>query len=275
MHIIQPKSSHSILFVMALFLVSFSSCKSTTSSDDTKWQLVWQDEFDGTAGSLPDSTKWGYGVGTGWGNAQLEYDTDRPQNVSLDGNGNLVITAMKESYQGQSYTSARINTKNKYSFTYGKIEARIKAPWGQGIWPAFWMLGANDDIVTWPACGEIDIMEMQGQVPSRNHGSVHGPGYSGTASITKPYNLINDDRFDNGFHTFAIEWKEDSIRFFVDDILYETITTGDVTGTWVYDHPFYIILNLAVGGSWVGSPSAATVFPQTMTIDYVKVYKAV
>ena len=266
----------SSLFAIAaiMFTVMFAACKNVNSPEETKWQIIWQDEFNGAANQLPDSTKWAYGIGTGWGNAQLEYDTNRPENVSQDGLGNLVIKAMKESYQGQGYTSARISTKGKYQFAYGKIEARIKSPWGQGIWPAFWMLGSNDDSVTWPACGEIDIMEMQGQLPSRNHGSVHGPGYSGTGSITKPFNL-NNDRFDNGFHTFGVEWGTDYVKFFVDDILYQTISPADVTGKWVYDHPFYIILNLAVGGSWVGAPSStSTIFPQTMLVDYVRVYKA-
>jgi len=178
-------------------------------------------------------------------------------------------------YKGQSYTSARISTKGLYQFTYGKIEARIKSPWGQGIWPAFWMLGANIDSVTWPGCGEIDIMEEQGQLPSRNHGSIHGPGYSGTASLTKQYDLVND-RFDNDFHTFSLEWSVNTLKFFVDGVLYETVTNADVSGTWVFNHPFYIILNLAVGGSWVGAPSSTgTIFPQTMLVDYVRVYKAV
>ena len=262
------------LFASMTLAVVFSACKSSTSAEEVTWQLVWSDEFNGSTGSLPDTTKWGFDVGTGWGNSQLEYDTNRPENASLDSLGHLVITAKKELYKGQSYTSARISSKDLYQFTYGKIEARIKCPWGQGIWPAFWMLGANIDSVTWPGCGEIDIMELQGQLPSRNHGSIHGPGYSGTQSITKQYDLVND-RFDNDFHTFAIEWAPNSIKFFVDGVLYETVTKSDVSGTWVYDKPFYIILNLAVGGSWVGSPnSTTTIFPQTMLVDYVRVYKA-
>ncbi len=263
----------SIAFIAIVSAVVLAACKSSTSPDETTWQLVWQDEFNGAINQLPDSTRWGFGIGTDWGNGQLEFDTKRPENASLDGAGNLLIRAIKESYKGQSYTSARISTKGLYQFTYGRVEARMKLPLGQGIWPAFWMLGANDDSVTWPSCGEIDIMELQGQTPSRIYGSVHGPGYSGSKSITKPYNLIND-RFDNGFHTFAVEWGSNYVKYFVDNVLYQTITNASVPGAWVYDHPFYIILNLAVGGGYVGSPGATTNFPQTMQIDYVRVYKA-
>jgi beta-glucanase (GH16 family) len=155
---------------------------------------------------------------------------------------------------------------------YGRFEARIRVPYGQGIWPAFWLLGANSDEVVWPQCGEIDIMEFRGQDPTTIHGSVHGPGYSGGNPITKSYTLEND-RFDTGFHVFGIEWTPDHINYYVDDVLYNQITPADVTGEWVFDHPFYIIINLAVGGSFAGSPNEETVFPQTMLVDYVRVYK--
>ncbi len=260
--------------VMTMSVV-LTSCKSSTDPEETKWQIVWQDEFNGAVGQLPDTNSWGFNQGSGWGNSQLEYDSNRPENASLDGAGNLVITAIKESYKGQSYSSARISTKGKVQLTYGKVEARMKLPWGQGIWPAFWMLGANEDSVTWPGCGEIDIMELRGQLPSRINGSLHGPGYSGSKAETKQYDLI-DDRFDNGFHTFAVEWGVNYVKFYVDNILYQTVASSDVAGTWVYDHPFYIIMNLAVGGNYVGAPSAtSTIFPQKMLIDYVRVYKEV
>ncbi len=145
-------------------------------------------------------------------------------------------------------------------------------PYGPGIWPAFWLLGANIDEVDWPQCGEIDVMEYRGQEPNLIHGTVHGPGYSAGASISKSYGFEND-RFDKDFHLFAIEWASDYIRFFVDETLYFQIEPKDVPGEWVYDHPFNIILNVAVGGNYVGFPTSQTPFPQTMLVDYVRVYK--
>lgn len=239
---------------------------------DRNWQLVWEDEFEGPAGQLPDAAKWKFDIGTDWGNQQLEYDTDRPQNASVDGNGHLAIIARRESYAGSPFTSARITTKGLFEQAYGRFEARIKMPWGPGIWPAFWLLGANIDAVPWPQCGEIDIMEYRGQQPNLIHGSVHGPGYSGGAAITKSFGF-EKGRFDTDFHVFAVEWGEDYINFFVDETLYQSITPKDVPGQWVYDHPFFIILNLAVGGNYVGFPTSETSFPQTMLVDWVRVYR--
>jgi len=259
----------SMLSILLLVLVS---CGDSSGPEAIEWELVWQDEFDGPAGQSPDSLKWDYDIGTDWGNAQLEYDTDRPENVSLDGEGNLMITAREESYLGRNYTSARINTRDLFEPTYGRFEARIRMPWGQGIWPAFWLLGANIETVGWPECGEIDIMEYRGQEPSAVHGSVHGPGYSGAEAITRRYDLAGG-RFDNDFHIFAVEWGSDFINWYVDDELYQTVTPDDLTGNWVFDHPFYIILNLAIGGNYVGPPNESTSFPQTMLIDWVRVYE--
>ena len=171
-----------------------------------------------------------------------------------------------------AYTSARLNSKNKGDWKYGRFEARMKLPTGKGIWPAFWLLGDNSDTATWPQCGEIDIMEYRGQAPTVTNGSLHGPGYSGGNAITKSYALQND-RFDNDFHIFGIEWGPDYINYYVDDVLYNQITPSDANGQWVFDHPFYIIINLAVGGSFVGSPNNQTSFPQTMLVDYVRVYQ--
>lgn len=260
-----------IFAVFILISILLLNCTDSTGPEGREWNLVWQDEFNGSAGQLPDSTKWGFDIGTDWGNAQLEYDTDRPENASLDGNGNLAIIARKESYMGSAYTSARINTKGLFEKQYGRIEARMKLPWGQGLWPAFWMLGSNIDAVGWPNCGEIDIMEYRGQKTSRVHGSLHGPGYSGGQPVTDSYDLPNG-RFDTAFHLFAVEWGEDYIEFFVDDKRYQTVEKGDVPGDWVFDHPFFILLNVAVGGNYVGPPNANTVFPQTMLVDYVRVY---
>ncbi len=266
--------------ILAVIMVSLMACNSDDNKqqlDNRNWQLSWSDEFDGTAGQLPDATKWAFDIGTGsngWGNQELQHYTNRPQNVSLDGNGNLVITALRESYQGSPFTSARIKTQNLFVQAYGRFEARLKTPYGQGLWPAFWMLGANNETVTWPQCGEIDIMELRGQKPSIVNGSVHGPGYSGGNAITGSYALRND-RFDVGYHIFAIEWNADTIDYFVDGFLYQRIEKRDLPGEWVYDHPFFMILNVAVGGNYLGNPTAQTPFPQSMTIDYVRVYQEV
>lgn len=234
--------------------------------------LAFNDEFIGPAGQSPDAGKWDYDIGTDWGNAQLEYDTDRTANVSLDGNGNLAIIAREESYMGQPYTSARIVTRDLFEPTYGRVEARIKLPTGQGIWPAFWLLGADIETVGWPQCGEIDIMEYLGHDPYTVYGTAHGPGYSGGGGIGHSV-TVPGERFDTAFHVFAIEWSENEIRWFLDDSNYYSITPDSLNGNeWVFDHPFYIILNVAVGGNWPGAPDGTTVFPQTMLVDYVRVY---
>jgi beta-glucanase (GH16 family) len=262
-----------------LALAFFSGCKkmAVQTLPARNWQLAWSDEFNSNAGAALDSTKWSFDIGNGsggWGNQELEYYTNRQQNVSLDGGGNLMITANSESYGGMSFTSGRIKTKNLFSQTYGRFEARIKTPYGPGIWPAFWMLGANSDAVAWPQCGEIDIMELRGQQPNIVHGTVHGPGYSGANAITSAYGL-QTGRFDQAYHIFAVEWTASKIDFFVDDYLYEEITPSSLPSgsQWVYDHPFYIILNVAVGGNYLGFPTSGTPFPQTMYVDYVRVYK--
>jgi beta-glucanase (GH16 family) len=240
---------------------------------ERSWELVWSDEFTGAANASPDATKWVFDIGaTGWGNAELQYYTNRPSNVSLDGKGNLVITARRESYFGAPFTSARVKTQGKFAQAYGRYEARMKTVTGPGLWPAFWMLGANIDTKPWPQCGEIDIMEQRGQEPNANNATIHGPGYSGGAAITKKYTLANG-RFDTEFHIYAVEWGTDYIDFFVDDFLYKRITPKDVPGEWVYNQPFFIIMNVAVGGNYVGFPTTGTPFPQTLTVDYVKVYK--
>lgn len=165
-------------------------------------------------------------------------------------------------------------TKNKFEQKYGRFEARIKIPRGLGMWPAFWMLGNDIDKARWPQCGEIDIMENIGREPSTVHGTIHGPGYSGANGIGAPYSLLKDKVFADDFHVYSTVWTEDQIKFYVDANLYKTITPKDLpTGKrWVYDHPFFMILNLAIGGNWGGPPDDATIFPQTMIVDYVRVY---
>lgn len=258
-------------FLTSLFVLLFSCSNEENQTVATFTELVLQDEFD-TDGA-PNSTIWDNNIGTGiegWGNNELQYYTDRDENVVVQ-NGFLIITAKEESFEGSPYTSARLLTKGLFEQTYGRFEARMRLPSGQGIWPAFWLLGADDEEV-WPQIGEIDIMEYRGQEPTKVLGSVHGPGYSGGDAISKSYTIEND-RFDTGFHVFGIEWGPDYVNFYVDDVLYNQITPDDVTGEWVFDQPFYILINVAVGGSFVGSPNQETTFPQTMLVDYVRVYK--
>jgi beta-glucanase (GH16 family) len=246
------------------------ACQSDAGAPDPRpgWRLVWQDDFDGPA---LDASKWVRETGgDGWGNAELEFYTDRPQNARI-ADGHLVIEARREQVGNREYTSARLKTQGFGSWKYGRIEARIQIPRGQGLWPAFWMLGDNCAEVGWPACGEIDIMENIGKEPRRVHGTVHGPGYSGAQGVSSAYDL-SAGSFADGFHVYAVEWEADTIRWYVDDAPYRTLTPKDLPGPWVFDNPFFIILNVAVGGSWPGSPDETTVFPQTMLVDYVRVY---
>ena len=235
-------------------------------------QLVLAEEFD--TNGPPNPAIWGYDIGrgqNGWGNNELQFYTDRSKNVTVK-DGNLVITAEKESFNGAEYTSARLITKGKFQQAYGRFEARMRLPWGQGMWPAFWMLGSDIDTNPWPGAGEIDIMEFRGQNPTTVLGTVHGPGYSGGQSIGKSYTLKNG-RFDTEFHIFGVEWGPKYINFYVDNVLYNQITPANLPGEWVFDKPFFLLLNLAVGGSFVGSPNNETVFPQTLLVDYVRIYK--
>ena len=248
------------------------ACESLGTQEESNWTLVWSDEFDGLAGQLPNPGNWAFDIGTDWGNRQLEYDTDRPENVSLDGDGNLAITARRESHRGSAYTSGRIKTQGRFEQVYGRFEARIRLPTGRGIWPAFWLLGHDIDTVGWPECGEIDIMEYRGQEPSIVLGTVHGPGYSAGGGINGRYALTGD-RFDTGFHEFAIEWTEAGIVWFVDGQRYHAVDRDDPPGRWVFDHPFFILLNVAVGGGFVGPPNESTNFPQSMLVDWVRVYR--
>lgn len=267
-----------VILPAALFLVFSGPAHAQT------WKLVWRDEFNGPRGTGIDPAKWAAETGgSGWGNRELEYYTAGTNNAYMDGAGSLVIKAIRETFPQSyrcwygrcQYTSARLITKNKFNQAYGRFEARIKMPYGQGIWPAFWMLGNNIDQVKWPGCGEIDIMENIGREPSIVHGTIHGPGYSGSGGIGAPYTLPGGQRFRDDYHIFAIEWEPNAIRWYVDRELYETRTPADLPAStnWVFDHPFFIILNLAVGGGWPGNPDATTLFPQTMLVDYVRVYR--
>jgi beta-glucanase (GH16 family) len=253
---------------------------SAAATPEATWRLVWADEFEAAAGTGIDPTRWKHDVGGGgWGNNELETYTTGPANAAHDGSA-LVITARRETVAGtdgiaRDYTSARILTAGRFTITYGRIEARLKLPIGKGIWPAFWMLGNDIGSVGWPNCGEIDIMENVGHEPGKTHGSLHGPGYSGATPLTGTYTLASGARFTDDFHVFAVEWEPTAIRWYVDGALFQTRTASSLpAGTkWVFDHPFFIILNVAVGGNWPGAPDATTVFPQTMKVDYVRVYQ--
>jgi beta-glucanase (GH16 family) len=240
-------------------------------------ELVWADEFTGAAGAAPDPASWSFEIGTGnggWGNGELQYY--RRENAVLDGDGHLVITARREDFAGSAYTSSRLITKGLREFAYGRFEARVKLPRGQGIWPAFWLLGGNIDQVPWPGCGEIDILELRGQAPDRVLGSLHGPGYSGAGAVTDTYVRPGGVGFDDDFHTFAIEWDERYVAWEVDGETYQVVTPAQLPegAPWVFDREFFVLLNLAVGGNFVGPPDATTVFPQAMVIDYVRVSQA-
>ena len=238
------------------------------------WKLVWSDEFNQAEGSAPDASKWSYEMGgNGWGNNELEYYTDRTNNVRIE-DGKLVIEARAEAFSGKNYTSARLLTKGKWSWTYGRIEARIKIPRGQGIWPAFWMLGTNIGAAGWPACGEIDIMENIGREPALIHGTVHGPGYSGSGGIGGPAALPGGAVFADGFHVYAIECESNRISWFVDDQPYFNLTPARLPqkAQWGFNQPKFLLLNLAVGGAWPGNPNAETTFPQRLVVDYVRIY---
>lgn len=264
--------------LIALTVLVFTSCEkdAVQTLPQREWELVWSDEFTGAANTAPDNSKWTYDIGRGpnndgWGNQELQSYTNSSANVRLDGNGNLQIVATGGN---GAFTSGRIKTQGKFSYGYGRYEARIITPYGPGVWPAFWMLGDNITTVAWPQCGEIDIMEVRGQEPHILHGSIHGPGYSGGNAITKSYALPND-RLDSKFRIYAIEWGPDYIDYYIDDFLYQRITPNDVKGKgeWVFNKNFFILLNVAVGGGFVGFPTSGTPFPQTMTVDYVRVYK--
>ncbi|AGB40279.1 beta-glucanase/beta-glucan synthetase [Halobacteroides halobius DSM 5150] len=253
-----------------------------TEVDENKvedWELVWSDEFNG---DKINKDNWSFEVGNGhkqgipgWGNGELQYYTDG-DNAKIE-DGKLVITAKEEkrsdSYGSYDYTSTRMVTNDKFNQAYGKIEFRAKLPEGQGIWPAIWALGEDIDSVGWPKCGEIDIMEYLGHKPSTVHGTVHGP-VSGGAGIGSGYKLPEGKKFSEEFHTFAIEWDKDELEFYVDDTLYHVVSKDEVGDReWVYDHPYFFILNIAVGGHWPGNPDETTKFPQTMEIDYMRVYE--
>lgn len=240
-------------------------------------ELVWSDEFDG---DTIDRSNWTFDIGGwGWGNGEAQYYTDRPENARIQ-NGLLVIELREEPYDGSFYTSARLKTQGLQEFQYGRMEARIKVPGGSGTWPAFWMLGADfdnesdDPSKQWPNVGEIDIMEYVGREPDLVIGTIHGPGYSGAGGRSK----WNRQEFDiaDDFHTFAIDWDAEGIRWFFDDEMYFEIGPEDLGDReWVFDQPFFFILNLALGGTLGGSIALDLEYPIQYYVDYVRVYQPI
>lgn len=259
-------------------ITSAAGCSSGTGQPDGNskdgWKLVFSDDFDGDNGSEIDKTKWVQEVGNnnGWGNSELQYYTDGTNNCYQQ-NGSLIIKAVKENKEGYTYTSARLKTKGKFDNKYGRIEMRAKLPQGQGIWPAFWMLGSDIDQVNWPDCGEIDIMEYIGRNPDTVYGTVHGPEYYGGNGLQRFIKTTGD--LHNDFHTYALEWDDKALTWFFDDQEYFQLSKEKFPAnkTWIFDKEYFILMNLAVGGQWPGYPDDTTVFPQTYEIDSVKVYQ--
>jgi beta-glucanase (GH16 family) len=279
--------------VAVSFAVFSSTCTSATSSaapnaSVVAWTRLWADEFDGPAGARADSTKWRYETGDGctericgWGNDEKQYYTDAPENVALNGQGQLMIVARRAPaglacYYGPCrYTSAKVSTRGKILAPPGRVEARIALPAGQGLWSAFWMLGHGYPATPWPACGELDIMENRGSDPTTTSSALHGPGYAGTTPFAHA-NRLARGAVSGEFHVFAVEWDSLRVRFFVDDVVHYTITRNEIEqfGRPVLDQPFFLILNLAVGGTFDDDPQSDAIFPATMLVDYVRVYTA-
>jgi beta-glucanase (GH16 family) len=251
--------------ILALTASIMPYTNSTPVKAATASTLVWSDEFNG---SSINTSNWTFETGAGgWGNNELEYYTNRPENARV-ANGNLIIEARKENYGGSPYTSARLKTQGLKNWTYGRVEARIKMPNGQGLWPAFWMLGQNITQVGWPGCGEIDIMEHINS-ESVVHGTIHWDNNSHASYGNQSSNIDVTQ-----YHTYAIQWDTNSIKWFVDGVQYnEANIANNINGTDEFHKPFFIILNLAVGGSWPGNPSGSTAFPAQMLVDYVRVYQ--
>ncbi|MBZ5584650.1 MAG: family 16 glycosylhydrolase [Acidobacteriia bacterium] len=269
--------------------LAFLAAVGAPSQSATGWELVWSDEFNAPANTPPDPKNWNYDLGGGgWGNNEIETYTNAAGNAFQDGKGNLVIRAMRDA--AGNYTSARLQTGSPgastrtadLSWQYGRIEARIKLPFGQGVWPAFWMLGENIGAVPWPGCGEVDIMENFGTYQSNasiNNGTAHGPGYSGGNGLGSRFTLSFGENVSDDYHVYAVEWEQDSIQWFVDGMLYFKLTPASLPAgsQWVFNNPFFILLNLAIGGprTFLGTPDPNAPFAaQDMLVDYVRVYQA-
>jgi beta-glucanase (GH16 family) len=267
--IVKPRIA-AVLVAAALGCGGFE--RSANAPSSVPAVLAWSDDFNGPANAGPDRANWTFDLGNnnGWGNHELQTYTDAIGNAHLDGNGHLVIRV--ERVPG-GYTSVRLKTRGLLIIQYGRLEARIKMPSGQGLWPAFWVLGSSFNGSNWPDCGEIDVMENIGREPGRIYGGIHGPGYSGGRALTNTFMLPSGAKFSDDFHTFAIEWQPQSIVFLVDGDRYHAVSPASLPKDtqWVFDdRPFFVLLNVAVGGDFPGGPDGSTTFPQEMVVDYVR-----
>lgn len=245
----------------------------STPSTYAGYNLAWADEFSGDA---LDLSSWAYDVGNGsggWGNNEWQYYTSGTSNCAVD-KGMLTITAKKESKSGYNYTSARIVTKGKREFQFGRIDIRARLPKGQGIWPALWMLGSNFSSVGWPNCGELDIMEMVGHQPNRVHGTAHFGNSFPSTQRTGSYGIAQGT-FADEFHVFTLKWENNLVEWLVDDKKFHTMTAANTGGIYPFNQKFFFIFNLAVGGNWPGYPDGTTVFPQQLDVDYVRVFQKI
>ncbi len=264
---------------LVLMLTALGGVACGGQETEPTWRLTWSDEFDAPAGAPADATKWNHELGGhGWGNQELQFYTERPENIAHDGMGRLAITARREDYLGAAFTSARITTRGKLEQRYGRFEARLKLPTGKGMWPAFWMLG--NDIgrsARWPDCGEIDVMESRGATPWRVTGALHGPGFSGGNALIGGFETADRADLTADFHIYGVTWTPDEIQISIDGHAFHSVrrTRLPASGRWVYDHPFFLLLNVAVGGNFGGPPSEGTSFPQTLLADWVRVYQQV
>ncbi|MEL6347561.1 MAG: glycoside hydrolase family 16 protein [Myxococcota bacterium] len=267
-----------VLLTGLLTGLALTSCDTDENSlEGERWELVWNDEFNGAADTLPNAANWDYDIGTGdngWGNNELQYYTNSVDNVSMNGDGFLAITGKREVIEDSQWTSARIVTQDKFEFLYGRVEARIKLPFGTGLWPAFWMLGYDIDDISWPFCGEIDVMENFARSATEISGTIHGPGYSAGDAFGAEYEFPEGEDV-TGFHVYRVDWDPEHIAWYVDDVLYHTAHPGDVNGGWVFDHPFFLLLNLAIGGNPVEAPDESTPDSNEMLVDWVRVYQRV
>jgi beta-glucanase (GH16 family) len=275
-----------LIILLSFQILSCNKDATSQNNGDTEnipepegWQLVWNDEF---TGSGIDLEKWEYEVNAdGGGNNELQYYTDHSENSFIE-NGHLVIQALKESYTGpagtRQYTSARIRTKYRGDWKYGRFDIRAKLPYGKGLWPAIWMLPTDWLYGGWAASGEIDIMELLGQEPNKVYGALHYGGEYPNNVHTSNFYILPHGNFSDDFHVYSLEWESNEIRWYVDNVHYQTQTewyTANVEYPAPFDQRFHILLNVAVGGNWPGDPDTTTVFPQRMTVDYIRVYRKV
>lgn len=269
-----------VVMLLTAGVAAYRAPVNLNNAELTRGSLVWSDEFNGPAGTRPDPRSWNFETGgVGASNHELQCYTTSAANSAENGQGEMVITALNErghvcdNGKTYNYTSARLTTKEKITTQYGRLAIRAQVPTAPGTWPAFWALGSNITKVGWPAAGEIDAMEVIGSAPSVIHGTVHGANRNGAAySVQQTYDV--KENLNNAFHIFAVDWTPTQIQFSLDGHVYGVTTKSAVSkaGNWAFDQPFYLLINLAIGGDWPGSPTAKTTWPQRYIIDWVRVY---